>query len=182
MRLVFLDRDGVINHFPGKGQYVTCDADFSFLPRAVDAIRLLTEAGSEIHVVSNQGCVSRGLITLEGLDAMTAHMRREIEAGGGRLRGVHYCVHQKSDNCECKKPKLKLFKEAIAGRALDPKDVYFVGDSPEDLEAGKDLGCRVVLVLSGRIAEADVPALSVKPDAVKKDLWEAVRWILEKKS
>ncbi len=182
MKLVFLDRDGVINRFPGKGQYVTRDEDFFFLPRAVDAVRALTQAGCEIHVVSNQGCVSRGLVTLEALEAMTSRMLREIEAAGGRIRKVHYCVHQKSDNCDCKKPKLKLFKEAIAGRILDLKNVYYVGDSPEDLEAGRDLGCRMVLALSGRTTREDVPALLVQPEAVKDDLWEAAQWILEKKS
>ena len=182
MKLVFLDRDGVINRFPGKGFYVTREEDFVFLPRAKEALRELTVAGCEIHVISNQGCVSRGLIAQEVLDRMTADMLAEVRKHGGNIQKVHYCVHQKTDHCECKKPKLKLFFEAISGRALDMKQVYFVGDSVEDMEAGKNLGCRTALVLSGRTEESDLRDFPVKPEVIKKDLWEASEWILQKKS
>ena len=182
MKLVFLDRDGVINRFPGKGVYVTSQEQFEFLPGIFEAIRRLTEAGCEIHVVSNQGCVSRGLISEEALSKMTGHMLAEIKKHGGNIRKVHYCLHQRSDECECKKPKLKLFHEAIGNRMLDMKQVYFAGDSQEDIEAGKNLGCRTVLVLSGRTDKAGVADLSVKPDVVKKNLEEAARWILQEKS
>lgn len=182
MKLVFLDRDGVINRFPGKGLYVTEQSQFEFLPRSLDAIRELTQAGCELRIVSNQGCVSRGLLTKEALDRMTASMLADIEKSGGRIRQVHYCLHQKADNCDCKKPKTRMFREAIGGRALDMKEVFFVGDSLEDVEAGRDLGCRMALVLSGRTSEEDLPGFPAKPETVQKDLWEASRWILQKKS
>lgn len=182
MKLVFLDRDGVINRFPGKGLYVTDPSKFSFIPRSVDAIRELTKAGCEIRVVSNQGCVSRKLVTKELLDSMTASMIAEVEKAGGRIEKVHYCLHQTSDNCDCKKPKIKMFREAIGGRAVDMSEVYFVGDSVEDMEAGRDLGCRTALVLSGRTTEEDLAEFPVKPETIQPDLWEAARWILRKKS
>ncbi len=178
MKIVFLDRDGVINRFPGKGVYVTRQEDFQFLPRAVDAIRRLKEAGCEVYVVSNQGCVSRGLITEKKLAEMTGRMMEEIRRHGGDISRVLYCPHQKSDNCDCKKPKVKLFLEAIAGRNPDMSDVYFAGDSEEDIQAGKNLGCRTILVLSGRTTAEELGSFPLKADAVKKDLWEAVEWIL----
>ena len=181
MRLVFLDRDGVINRFPGKGLYVTRQEEFVFLPRVFEALRELTEAGCEIHVVSNQGCVSRGMITREALDGMTGRMLQDIQKHGGRIQKVHYCVHQTSDRCECKKPKLKLFYDAIARREIGMEKIYFVGDSAEDIEAGKDLGCRTALVLSGRTAKSDLQDFKPRPEAVKEDLWEAVQWILHQK-
>lgn len=182
MKIVFLDRDGVINRFPGKGLYVTRQEDFHFLPRALDAIRLLTQAGCEIYVVSNQGCVSRRLITEKALAQMTGNMMEAVRQHGGRIDKVFYCVHQKTDLCECKKPKLKLFYEAFAGRQPDLNDVFFAGDSEEDIQAGKALGCRTVLVLSGRTTPEDLPGFPLKPDAVKIDLWEAAEWMLQKKS
>ncbi len=183
MNFIFLDRDGVINEFPGKGEYVTRWEDFHFIPKAIDAIRRLKEAGFEIYVVSNQGCVSRGMITLSALEAMTNRMLKEIESQGGKIDGVFYCIHQTSDQCHCKKPKISLFMEATRGRPVEWESTYFIGDSQEDIEAGKNLGCRTMLVLSGRIqSNEEVESMSFKPDAVKKDLWEAVRWILEEKS
>ncbi len=183
MSVIFLDRDGVINEFPGKGEYVTRWEDFRFIPNAIDAIRRLKEAGFEIHVVSNQGCVSRGLLTLPTLQQMTNRMLKDIENQGGKIDGVFYCIHQTSDQCECRKPKTSLFREATRGRPVAWESTYFIGDSQEDVEAGKNLGCRTMLVLSGRIQNnQEVEGMSFKPDVVKKDLWEAVRWILEEKS
>ena len=111
MRLVFLDRDGVINRFPGKGCYVTADEGLRLLPNALRGIRLLTEAGFRLDVISNQGCVSRGLITRGHLDLLTQKMLRQIRDAGGRIRRVFYCVHQTSDDCRCKKPKTLLLEK-----------------------------------------------------------------------
>ncbi len=178
---MFLDRDGVINAFPGKGLYVIRPEAFRLIPEAVEGIRLLTEAGYELHVVSNQGCVSRGLITPKELEDLTGGMLKDIAAAGGRIAGVHYCMHQTSDGCDCRKPKTALFIRALNGRRVDPERVAFIGDSEEDMLAGHSLGCRKVLVLSGRLKKSDVQNLPVKPDAVKRDLLEAAKWLLAEK-
>ena len=178
-KIIFLDRDGVINRFPGMGSYVVSWKDFRFLPNAKKAISHLTKAGFEINIVSNQGCVSRGLLTSQELDALTEKMVLAAKRAGGEIRGVFYCVHQKKDGCVCKKPKTKLFKDAIGKREVNLKSVYFIGDSKEDLEAGRRLGCRTILVLSGRIQKRQIKDLPVQPHFVKKNLWEAVRWILK---
>lgn len=179
-KILFLDRDGVINRFPGMGAYVTSWKDFHFLPKALAAIGLLTKAGFELNVISNQGCVARKLITRAGLARLTRRMQRAAEKKGGRLR-VFYCYHQQSDGCDCKKPKINLFKKALRGRKVDLGATYFIGDSEEDVMAGAELGCRTVLVLSGRNRRGDVRTFSVKPDLIKKDLWDAARWIARKK-
>ncbi len=182
MKVIFLDRDGVINKFPGRSDYVTRWEDFHFLPNAAKAIKLLNSKGFEVMVVSNQGCVSRGLVTMAGLEEMTSRMLKMVEKNGGKISGVFYCVHQTSDYCECKKPKTTLFKEAIRGRPVDLESTYFIGDSEEDIQAGENLGCRTVLVLSGRTAAQEVDGFKAKPHFIKKDLWEAARWITQKKS
>lgn len=181
-RVVFLDRDGVINEFPGKGAYVTLLENFHILPQAPQAIRRLTEAGFEIYVVSNQGGISRGLIQPETLQAITKKMLEVVALHGGKINRVYYCTHQTSDQCDCKKPKTALFHRALGSKPVDLKNVYFIGDSEEDMAAGKAIGCRTVLVLSGRIQPEDVAQLPVAPEVVKHDLKEAVEWILEKKS
>ena len=180
-RIVFLDRDGVINRFPGKGEYVTQDKELRLLPKALQGIRLLTRAGFRLHVISNQGCVSRGMITLAELKRMTRNMLGAIRRAGGKIQKVHYCTHQTSDHCRCKKPKTWLLEKAVRGLRLDRKAAYFVGDSQEDIQAGHDFGCRTVLVTCGRSRKKDIKSFAVKPDFVKKDLHEAAKWILKRK-
>jgi D-glycero-D-manno-heptose 1,7-bisphosphate phosphatase len=181
-KIIFTDRDGVINEFPGMGNYVTRWDQFRFLPKAVEALALLTRAGYEIHVISNQGCVSRGLVTREDLEEITRRMEGEIQKAGGKLAGVFYCLHQVSDHCDCKKPKTSLFEKALKGRAVPRREIYFIGDTQEDIEASRNLGCQSVLVLSGKVKEEGIGRLNPPPEHVKKDLWDAAQWILAKKS
>ncbi len=181
MKLVFLDRDGVINRFPGKGLYVTHRRDFSFLPGALEALKELWEAGCRVVVVSNQGCVSRGLITREELTQMTLQMTSEVQKHGGKIDRVMYCLHQQSDRCDCKKPQTKLFLEALSETPVEMNQVYFVGDSAEDIQAANALGCVGILALSGRTQKEDLADFPAKPDVIKSDLKEAVEWILQRK-
>ncbi len=90
-KFVFLDRDGVLVRFPGKGRYVTRDAQLKLIPRSAEAVALLTKNGVETVVISNQGCVSRGLLSKKKLGEMTRRMLREIRSKGGRIRKVYYC-------------------------------------------------------------------------------------------
>lgn len=182
VKLVFLDRDGVINRFPGRGEYLVDLEKFEFLPRALDGIRLLTESGFELHVVTNQGCVSRGLIAEKDLLEMHKRMNDAVAREGGRLAGVHTCPHQTSDACSCKKPKTELFLRALAGRPVEKRRLFFVGDSAEDVEAGHALGCRTVVVLSGRMTREEVAALPKPPEKLCSDLLEAAQWIARQNS
>ena len=182
MSLVFLDRDGVINRFPGKGLYVTRKSDFVFLPGARRAIALLTRAGHEIAVISNQGGVCRGLLTKKELQSMTKRMLAAVEESGGKIQRVHYCLHQSADKCGCKKPKLGLIREAVKGRRGLLKNSFFVGDSEEDMEVAYRSGARAVLVLSGRTKKEDLPGNKFALETVKRNLLEAARWILKKTS
>jgi histidinol-phosphate phosphatase family protein len=181
-RLVFLDRDGVINRFPGKGAYVTRESQLIVMAQALKGLRLLAEAGYDIAVISNQGCVSRGLITKAALKKMTQNLQKKVRVAGGRLNKVYYCYHQTSDRCKCKKPKTLLFKRAIKRYPIARKKLYFMGDSQEDIQAAKNFGCRSVLLLSGRLKKRDIAGLETKPDFVKKDLWEAAKWLIKKES
>ena len=97
------------------------------------------------------------------------------------MGGVYYCIHQTSDACDCKKPKTALFHQAVRGRSVSFGETYFIGDSEEDIEAGKALGCITVLVLSGRATEPDISKFLSKPDVVKKNLLDAAHWIIQQK-
>ena len=182
MRIIFLDRDGVINRFPGIGKYVTRPQDLKVLPQALKGMRLLSQAGYRLVVVSNQGCVSRGLLSRKDLDLMTRQMLRKVRAAGGKIHKVYYCLHQTSDHCDCKKPKTALFEKALKGFHGERSGVFVIGDSAEDIQAGHALGCRTILALSGRNRKKDVKRLPVKPHVIKKNLLEAATWLLKKRS
>lgn len=181
MKHIFLDRDGVINKDPGgwtEYSYVTNLKEFLFLPGSLDAIRGLTEAGYEIVIISNQAGINKGHYSMDNLNEITEFMLKEIKKSGGKIRSVHYCPHRTEENCACRKPRVGLFKKAASARDIDFEKTYFVGDGGMDVEAGKEVGCKTILVLSGKSKLEDVKRWKIKPDFIKKDLKEAVDWIL----
>jgi D-glycero-D-manno-heptose 1,7-bisphosphate phosphatase len=180
LRLIFLDRDGVINVDPGPGLYVTRWGEFQFLPGAIDAIRKLTEEGYEIVIISNQAGVTKGLYTMEVLEEITRNMVREIEKLGGRIRSTHYCPHVDDDNCDCRKPRTGLLKTATQGLTVNFKDTFFIGDGITDIKAGKDIGAKTILVLSGKTSLKDRAQWDVEPDYIAQDLRDAVERIVLK--
>jgi histidinol-phosphate phosphatase family protein len=178
LKIILLDRDGVINKDPGPKQYITSPEELYMLPGVVDAIRKLNMAGYEVTVVSNQAGVAKGFYTQKCLDEITKKMLSLIENGGGKIRQVLYCTHRDEDNCDCKKPKPGLLKNAMAGLEVNPKDVFFIGDGAVDIMAGKALGCKTILVLSGRLTMETRAQWGVEPDYIASDLYDAVEKIV----
>ena len=179
MKAIILDRDGVINKDPGFGDYIKSWAEFEFMPGAIDAIKLLNEHGYEIFVISNQAGVAKGLYSQEALDEITKNMLKEIEARGGKIRWVSYCTHATDAGCDCRKPKTGQIKNATKGLDIDFKNTYFIGDSRLDVGAGKNGGCKTILLLTGKENEEDSKSWAHKPDFIKNNLMEAVKWVLK---
>jgi D-glycero-D-manno-heptose 1,7-bisphosphate phosphatase len=181
MKIIFLDRDGVINKFPGNGLYVTTLTKFKLLPRSLKAIRLLTEAGYEIFVISNQAGVAKGIYTKEKLDRINQEMIKGVAKSGGALRGVYYCTHRSDAGCLCRKPEIGNIRKALKsiGRTIrSAKGCFFIGDTKSDILAGFNAKCKTILVLSGRAKKEQVKNWGVKPDFIVKDLLEAVDIVL----
>jgi D-glycero-D-manno-heptose 1,7-bisphosphate phosphatase len=145
-RAVFLDRDGVINRKAPEGQYVTRWEDMEFLPAVHEAVRLLNLAGFFVVVVSNQRCVAKGLITTAELESMHARMLCEFEVADARLDAVYYCPHENEPACSCRKPQPGLLLEAARKHQIDLAGSWMIGDSHRDVGAGKNAGCRTVLL------------------------------------
>lgn len=181
MNVVFLDRDGVINRYPGDGKYVTGLSGFMFLPGSIQAIRSLSLAGYKIFVISNQAGVSKGLYSRAALKKMTVYMLKNIEKAGGRIEEVLYCLHTQEADCACRKPKTGLLKKATRGKKIDLKKSYFIGDSLMDVKTGKTFGCKTILVLSGREKLKNSPQWDVMPDFIAKTLSAAAKNILSEK-
>lgn len=181
MKIIFLDRDGVINEYPGHFQYVTSWRNFKFSVGAKKALKKLFSAGYKIFVISNQAGVTKGIYSQKILDAITRNMLAELKNYGVKIAGVYYCIHINEDNCGCRKPKAGLIKKAMREHRLSKsllKNTFVVGDSVRDIETGKNAGCRTILVLSGKENIKDRASWAAKPDFIVKDLSKAVDTIL----
>lgn len=177
MKTVFLDRDGVINKYPGDRLYVTSLREFRFLPRVKKAIALLSRAGCKIFVASNQAGVGKGIYSQRTLDAITAKMLADIEKTGGRISKVYYCTHRKEAGCSCRKPKFGLLKMAAGEFNFNLKSAYFIGDTISDVLTAHAAGCKSILVLTGKEKLVNQKNWEAKPDFVFKDLLIAAKFL-----
>ncbi len=184
MRVIFLDRDGVINQYPGDADYVKSWDEFRFLANAKSALKDLKAAGFLIFVISNQAGVSKGIYSKECLDRITENMLKELELEGIRLDGVHYCIHRDEDHCSCRKPKTGLLDQVISelqgkGIPLEPKNSFFIGDAIRDMETGRKAGLKTILVFSGKEKPENKKSWSIQPDFTASSLYDAAQIILK---
>lgn len=183
-KIVFLDRDGVINEFPGNGRYVTKVKDFHFIPGALEAIRFLTEEGFTIFVVSNQAGVGKGLYTKDTLRRITKKMLDGVKKSGGKIKKVFYCTSRSDEGDPDRKPDIGMVRKAmkLIGKDMRTlKQAYMVGDTEVDIQMGKNAKMKTIFVLSGR---EDCVYMrrwdDVVPDFIFKDLLEATKLITGK--
>ncbi len=176
--LILLDRDGVIN--TNLPQSVLRIDAFAFLARSVDAIAMLTKAGFDIAICTNQSCVGRGLITQNELDAIHDHMLTGIRAAGGTIARIYAATDAPENATDRRKPGAGMLVEALRDFGADAAQTPFIGDSLRDLQAGLKAGCPRVLVRTGHGAEveaAGIPA-ELAPVTIHDDLYAAATAIL----
>jgi histidinol-phosphate phosphatase family protein len=180
-RAVFLDRDGVINRKAPPHQYIVRWGEFEFLPHVVEAITDLNRRGFLVIVVSNQRGIARGVLTREKLDEIHARMSKELRGKGAVLDGIYYCPHDYSDNCACRKPRPGMLFEAAKDLNIDLYQSFIVGDSEDDIAAGKAAGCRTILInpSGGIFGSENLLGWSSKPDRIIADLGGLGRVIAE---
>jgi D-glycero-D-manno-heptose 1,7-bisphosphate phosphatase len=171
MKIVFLDRDGVINQRL-IGDYVKQWSEFRFIRYAKRAIRKLTEAGYQIHIVSNQQGVGKGLMTKKELDMITTRMLAEIKKSGGTIKSISYCLHTEMDKCSCRKPKPGLLLCTAKKYKFKSTDCWMVGDDERDIAAGATASCKTILI-------GNVHPKTTKPDFQVSNLLTAVNLILK---
>jgi D-glycero-D-manno-heptose 1,7-bisphosphate phosphatase len=179
MKVIFLDRDGVINKYPGHRQYVVSAADFKFLPYSRSAIAKLCGSGFKIFIVSNQAGVGKGVFSQQALAAITAKMLQGIEKAAGKITEVHYCIHHPRANCPCRKPKTGLIDQVKRKYKFTLGKAFFIGDSIRDVQTAHAAGLIAILVLSGREKLANLNHWEDTPDFIFKDLISAVDFILK---
>jgi len=171
-KAVFLDRDGTIAR---DVHYCRRPEDFELLPTVPKAIRLLNENGFKVIVVTNQSGITRGYFTEETLTQIHEKMKDELAKYGARVDAIYYCPHHPDDGCECRKPGTALFRKAAQEHNIDLRSSYVVGDMQMDIDAGKALGCKTVLVTTGPQGGNDVLN---SPDYFASSLLDVTKWIM----
>ena len=148
MKLVILDRDGVINH--DSDAYIKSPDEWKPIAGSLEAIAKLTQSGFHVVVATNQAGVGRGLFEMAALNAIHDKMHRAVGQAGGRIDAVFYCPHAQDANCNCRKPKPGLLEEIGHRFNTSLKGLPCIGDALRDLEAAAAVGAQPILVLTGK--------------------------------
>lgn len=177
-KVVFLDRDGVINH--DSDDYIKSWSEFEFIQGSIEAIRILTIKGYKVIVITNQSVINRNMVSRGNLQHIHDMMKKNIENKGGKIIDIFFCPHVPEDNCKCRKPKPGLINQAAIKYNINLNKAVMVGDNAKDIECAKNAGCKGILVGTGNEKQAlkTLKEKNVRPDHIVKDLYEAVQWIL----
>ena len=173
MKLVILDRDGVINH--DSPSYIKSPDEWKPIARSLDAIAQLTQADYRVVVATNQSGVGRGLFDMATLNAIHDKMHRAVGQAGGRIDAVFYCPHPMEANCGCRKPKPGLLEDISRRFNTSLQDVPCIGDQLRDLQAAAAVRAQPILVLTGKGAKTQREGGLPPNTRVYADLADAVK-------
>lgn len=148
MRLVILDRDGVINH--DSDAYIKSPEEWIPIPGSLEAIADLHQEGYKIVVATNQSGVARKLLDLDMLNRIHQKMLEAVRHKGGDIDAIFFCPHGPDDKCECRKPKPGLYREIAERLKVNLAGVYAVGDSARDAVAARAVQAMPILVRTGK--------------------------------
>ena len=153
IKVVFLDRDGVINEEVG---YLHKIKDFKFINGVMDSCNYFLSLGYQIIVVTNQSGIGRGLYKEEDFHIVNEWMLDNFRQEGIRIPDVFFCPHGPDDDCECRKPKPGLFINAKEKHDIDMNKSWMIGDKEADIQAANNAGInQTILVRSGHIINED---------------------------
>lgn len=176
MKLVILDRDGVINQ--DSDQFIKNTTEWKPIPGSLEAIAKLNHAGYRVVVASNQSGIGRGLLDMGALNAINDKMYRVLAQVGGHIDALFYCPHAAEANCDCRKPKPGMFVDIAQRFNVDLAGVPSIGDSLRDLQAAATAGAQPMLVLTGKGAKTKTAGGLPDGTPIFTDLAQAVRQIV----
>ena len=176
--VIVLDRDGVINE--DSPDYIKSPDEWRAIPGSLDAIARLNQAGYKTVVATNQSGVGRGLFDIDTLWDIHQKMLAEIDAAGGHITRIFFCPHTPDDDCDCRKPKPGMLRQAAEYLACGLDNMIIIGDSARDLEAARAVGARTILVRTGKGKDTEKSMAPELADAVFDDLAAAAEALLAK--
>ncbi len=147
-KIIFLDRDGIINKKAPEHQYITKWDEFVFLPDIFEVLIHLSKLNYKFIIISNQQGIGKGILTYKDLDNIHEKMVSVLCEKDIFIEKIYCCPHLVSDNCNCRKPKIGLIEKAIQelNYEIDFNNSYMIGDSESDIIAGERIGLKTVLV------------------------------------
>ena len=172
MKLIILDRDGVINY--DSDQFIKNPEEWKPLPGSLEAIARLSQADYHVVVATNQSGIGRGLFDMPTLNAIHEKMLKAVTHAGGRIDAIFFCPHTAEVGCNCRKPRSGMIEEIATRYNTDLKDVPAIGDSLRDLEASARLGAQPILVLTGKGKQTKAKGGLPEGTKIYADLAEAV--------
>ena len=153
-KAIFLDRDGTINEYVG---FLTDIKEFHLLDGVAEAIRKINASGYLAIVVTNQPIIARGEVSFTELQEIHNKMETLLGAEGAYIDAIYFCPHHPDKgfegerveykiSCDCRKPKPGMLLKAAEDFNIDLSRSWMVGDGKNDVEAGKNAGCKTVLI------------------------------------
>jgi len=185
-KAVFLDRDGVINEVVYNKEMGIVDSpstveQFKLLPDAGKAINKFHKQGFKVIVISNQPGLAKDHYDMDVFEKIKEKMKKELLKENARIDAEYYCFHHPYAKiekykkiCECRKPKPGMLLQAAKENDIDLSKSWMIGDGINDIQAGKTVGCKTILI---GIVKCDICKLmeesGVKPDFVAPNLYKA---------
>ena len=172
-KAIFLDRDGTINKYVG---FLTDINEFELLDGVTEATKMINESGYLAIVVTNQPVIARGEVSVEELQEIHNKMETLLGQAGAYIDDIFYCPHHPHKGyegerpeykieCECRKPKPGMLFAAAEKYNIDLSESWMIGDGENDIEAGKNAGCKVCAV--GDVEINNVPRYNSLLECIK---------------
>jgi D-glycero-D-manno-heptose 1,7-bisphosphate phosphatase len=160
-RIIFLDRDGVVN--VERGEYTWRIEDFSITVGLIDLMRWGTDRGYKFIIISNQGCIGKGICSREDVEKAHAYLKQILASQNLYLTDIYYCPHHpETGKCLCRKPESVMLEKAIARYKADISNSVFIGDSKRDIEAGQKVGLKTIQVIPNANLTDYIPLIEVE--------------------
>lgn len=147
MKLIILDRDGVINY--DSDEYIKSEDEWKAIPGSLEAIARLTHDGYRILIASNQSGLARKKFDITALNKIHQKMLNHLSQFGGTIDAIFFCPHGPRQGCECRKPKPGLLNEISSRLRIPLDDIPMIGDSLSDIEAARAVNAKPILVRTG---------------------------------
>jgi len=144
-KIVFLDRDGVTNKDIG---YLHKIGDFEFIDGIIDTLLSIQKLGYEFIIITNQSGIGRGMYSIRDFERLTKWMVTKLESFNINVLDIFYCPHAPLDNCDCRKPKTKLFIDASKKYSFAKEDSWMIGDSERDILSAVNFGIEKTILYS----------------------------------
>lgn len=169
VKLVLLDRDGVVNVSPPKGDYIKSPDDLHLIAGVAEAIRELNKKNIKVAIVTNQQGVGKGIYSVAALGAIHEKLRAELKEEKAHIDAIFYCPHLSSDKCSCRKPCPGMLLDLMKKFGAKPEETVMVGDYESDMQAGKAAGVRNIYIPSSTDTPEQIDYINKAYHAKKAD-------------